>query len=98
MSGPGVVDMTISFPNASRFCSPARDAVHFWGYDRSMETSFFISAAALQQLAPGTLPREEQLLAAFDRNRARILAVAARLYGNGRGALGVFYNLKPADF
>ena len=88
--------MTIRFPNASRFYDRTRDAVHFWGYDQSMETSFFITAAALQQLAPGTLRREKALLAAFDSNRARIFEVATRIYGHG--SLGISYDLTPADF
>jgi len=88
--------MTIRFPNISRFYSPSRDAIHFWGYNQSMETSFFISTAALQQIAPGTVRGEEALLLAFDENRARILEVATRVYGRGR--LGISYDLGPADF
>jgi len=61
-----------------------------------METSFFISTAALQKLAPGTGRLEEALLAAFDSNRARIFAAAIRLYGNGR--LRICYYLTPSDF
>ena len=61
-----------------------------------METSFFISTAALQQIAPGTVRGEEALLLAFDENRARILEVATRVYGRGR--LGISYDLGPADF
>ena len=68
----------------------------FGGHDQSMETSFFITAAALQQLAPGTLRHEEALLAAFDSNRARIFEVATRIYGHG--SLGVSYDLTLADF
>lgn len=88
--------MTIRFPNISRFYSPTRDAIHFWGYNQSIETSFYISTAALQQLAPGTSQLEEALLAAFDRNRERIFEAATRIYGRGR--LGVAYDLNPADF
>jgi len=88
--------MTIRFPNASRYYDPTREAVHFWGYNQSMETSFFISIAALQQLAPGTPRREEALLAVFDSNRARIYEVATRVYGHGR--LGISYDLTPANF
>jgi Protein of unknown function (DUF1488) len=87
--------MTIRFPNPSRYYDPTRDAVHFWGYNQSMETSFFINTAALQQLAPGTPRSEEALLAAFDSNRARIYEVATRVYGHGR--LGISYDLTPAN-
>jgi len=61
-----------------------------------METSFFISKAALQRLAPGIARHEEALLAAFDSNRLRIYQTAARIYGRGR--LGISYDLTPADF
>jgi hypothetical protein len=61
-----------------------------------METSFFISAAALQQLKPGTPGNEGALLAAFDSNRSRICDAAARIYGRGRK--GGSYDLHPADF
>jgi hypothetical protein len=88
--------MTIRFPNASRFYDPTRDAVRFWGYNQSMETSFFVSTAALQRLAPGTPRREEALLAAFDSNRDRICEAAARAYGHGR--LGISYDLTPDNF
>jgi len=88
--------MTIRFPNTSRFYDPTRDAVHFWGYNQSMETSFFISTAALQKLSPGTPRREDALLAVFDSNRAQIFEVATRVYGHGR--LGISYDLTSANF
>jgi len=88
--------MTIRFPNPSRYYDPTRDAVRFWGHNQSMETSFFVSAAALLQLAPGTPRREDALLAVFDSNRARICEAATRIYGRGR--LGISYDLTPADF
>ena len=87
---------TIRFPNASRYYDSTRDAVRFWGYNQSMETSFFISAEALLQLAPGTPRREDALLAVFDSNRARICEAATRVYGHGR--LGISYDLTPANF
>lgn len=88
--------MAIRFPNASRFYDPTRDAVRFWGHDQSTETSFFISTAALQHLAPGTQRCAEALLAVFDSNRARILQAATRVYGRGR--LGISYDLTSANF
>ncbi len=88
--------MPIRFPNASRHYDPTREAVHFWGYNKSMETSFFISIAALQQLAPGTPRSEQAMLAVFDRYRDRIYEVATRVYGHGR--FGISYDLTPANF
>jgi hypothetical protein len=88
--------MTIGFPNASRSFDATRNAVRFWGHDRSMETSFFVSAAALQRLVPAAANNEAALLEAFDRNRPRICAAATKIYGNGRK--GGSYDLHPSDF
>ena len=88
--------MALMFPNPSRSYDATRRAVRFWGHNQSMETSFFVSAAALLQLAPGTPRREDALLAVFDSNRARICEAATRVYGHGR--LGISYDLTPANF
>ena len=87
--------MTIRFPNASRFYDRTRDAVHFWGYDQSMETSFFITAAAFSNSPQNTASRGGAA-GAFDSNRARIFEVATRIYGHG--SLGISDDLTPADF
>jgi hypothetical protein len=88
--------MTIGFPNASRSFDVTRNAVRFWGHDRSMETSFYISAEALHRLVPGAAGNQEALLEVFDRNRPRICAAAAKIYGNGRK--GGSYDLHSSDF
>lgn len=88
--------MTISFPNASRFYDHTRQAVGFWGYDQSMEASFFISAEALHRLSPEAPNNETALLQAFDRNCARIREAAARVYGSGHK--GGSYDLHPSHF
>jgi hypothetical protein len=88
--------MTINFPNAIRSYDSTRNAVHFWGYDQAMETSFYISAEALQRLTPGAGRDETALLAAFDRNCPRIRAAAARIYGSGKK--GGSYDLHPSHF
>jgi hypothetical protein len=49
--------MALSFPNDSRSFDATRRAVRFWGYDSSMETSFFVTENALQRLQPGTAIR-----------------------------------------
>jgi hypothetical protein len=96
LGGAHGAPMTIGFPNASRYYDATRNAVHFWGHDQSMETSFFISAEALQRLMPEAAFNEIALLEAFDRNLARIRAAAARLYGSGRK--GGSYDLQPSNF
>jgi Protein of unknown function (DUF1488) len=76
--------MTISFPNSSRSYDATRRAVRFWGYDRSMENSFFVTVDALQRIQPDLRSDVVDLLRAFDNNRERIYAIAAKVYARGR--------------
>ena len=87
--------MTMSFPNQSRSYDATRHAVRFWGYDRAMETSFFVMADALRRLHPGVSPDEAALLNAFGSNREVIYAAAAKAFG--RGGKGS-YDLFASDF
>ena len=75
--------MTINFPNRSRSYDATRRAVRFWGYDRSMESSFFIMADALKQMQPNLQFDTNDILRAFDVNRERIYAIAAKVYARG---------------
>ena len=85
---------TISFPNSSRSYDATRQAVRFWGYDRSMESSFFVTVDALRRLQPNLSFDADDLLRAFDVNRERIHAIAARVYARGRRGS---YDLLAAD-
>jgi hypothetical protein len=86
--------MTIIFPNESRSYDATRRAVRFWGYDRSMEATFFVTADALSRLEPGSQFDAADLLPVFDCNRERIHAIAARVYARGpKGS----YDLVAAD-
>jgi hypothetical protein len=76
--------MAITFPNRSRSYDATRRAVRFWGYDRSMESSFFIMADALKQMQPDLRLDAVDMLRAFDVNRERIYAIAAKVYARGR--------------
>ncbi len=87
--------MTVNFPNLSRSYDATRRVVRFWGYDRSMENSFFVTADALTQIQPDLQPDEAGLLRAFDINRDLIYAIAAKVYARGRKGS---YNLTMADF
>jgi hypothetical protein len=87
-------DMAINFPNSSRSYDATRHAVRFWGYDRSMESSFFVSAEALKQIEPDLRFDAAELLRAFDSNRDRIYAIAAKVYARGRRGS---YDLVAAD-
>jgi len=86
--------MTINFPNRSRSYDATRQAVRFWGYDQSMESSFFVTVDALSKLQPDMKTDAVDLLRAFDTNRDRIYAIAAKVYGRGRRGT---YDLNAAD-
>ena len=77
--------MTVSFPNQSRSYDATRHAVRFWGYDRAMETSFFVMADALRRLEPGVSSDEAAFLKAFDLNRQLIYAAATRAFARRVG-------------
>jgi hypothetical protein len=85
----------IDFPNHSRSYDVTRRAVRFWGHDSAIEASFYVSEAALRHIQPGASPDESGCLTAFDANRDRICAAAARVYKRGsRGS----YDLGAANF
>ena len=86
--------MAIAFPNRSRSYDATRRAVRFWGYDRSMESSFFIMADALKQMQPNLRFDAIDMLRAFDINRERIYEIAAKVYARGRKGS---YDLNIAD-
>ncbi len=90
-----IVNQAVTFPNASRSYDATRRAVAFWGYDRSMENSFFVTWDALKQIQPNLQADEAGLLRAFDSNRKLIYEIAAKVYGRGRRSV---YNLVAADF
>jgi hypothetical protein len=87
-------NMAISFPNRSRSYDATRQAVRFWGYDRSMESSFFVTVDALDRIQPNLRRDAVDLLRAFDVNRERIYAMAAKVYARGRRGS---YELNAAD-
>ena len=87
--------MALTFPNPSRSYDATRRAVRFWGYDSSMEASFFVSADALKNLQPGMLAEEAHCLNAFDTNRDLICAAAAKVYARGNKGS---YDLTASDF
>jgi Protein of unknown function (DUF1488) len=89
------VNQTVTFPNVSRSYDATRRAVAFWGYDRSMENSFFVTWDALKRIQPNLVADEAGLLRVFDNNRKQIYETAAKVYGRGRKGV---YNLVAADF
>jgi Protein of unknown function (DUF1488) len=87
--------MPLNFPNQCRSYDATRRVVRFWGYDRSMESSFFVSADALQRIQSNLQFDEAGILRAFDINRERIYATAAKVYARGRKGS---YDLNAVDF
>ncbi len=85
----------LNFPNQSRFFDPTRRAVRFWGYDSSMEWSFFVSEDALKRIQPDIVRDEAGLLKAFDSNRPLIYAAALKAFTRGRKGS---YELAETDF
>jgi Protein of unknown function (DUF1488) len=73
----------IAFPNLSRSYDPARRAVRFWGHDSVIEAAFFVNEDALRRIDPDVPADETGFLKAFDSNRDRICAAAARVYVRG---------------
>jgi hypothetical protein len=86
--------MALMFPNPSRSYDATRHAVRFWGHDRAMEWSFFVTAEALKQVRPAMAEDEAGMLTVFDAYRDRICAAAGRLYARGRKGS---YELGAAD-
>jgi hypothetical protein len=87
--------MALSFPNRSRAFDATRRAVRFWGHDSAMEVAFFITEDALKRVEPYMRFDEAGLLRAFDSNRDRICATAAKVYKRGRKGS---YDLVDSDF
>ncbi len=93
-SAPAGGNASLTFPNQSRSYDATRQAVRFWGYDRSMEASFYLAADALQRIQPNLNPDVPGLLRAFDLNRNLIYGIAAKVYARGRRGS---YDLNIAD-
>jgi len=76
--------MRLSFPNPSRSFDASKCRVCFWGYDRTIEASFFVEADALKRLCPEMTGAETGFLKAFDAVRDRIYEVADKVYARDR--------------
>jgi hypothetical protein len=72
--------MMLNFPNSSRSFEAARNRVRFWGYDSSIEITFFVDSGTLQKLSVATTAAEDAVLAAFDSAVPEIHAAAAKAY------------------
>jgi hypothetical protein len=90
--------MTLSFPNSSRSFDEVKNRIRFWGYDRSIEISFFVEGDALKVFGPQAPCAEAGYLKAFDAARQRIHAVAEKVYARGRKSGSHSFILVAADF
>jgi len=75
--------MSLSFPNPSRSFDASSSRVCFWGYDSTIEISFFVEADALKRFCPEMSGAEPGFLQAFDAGRKRIYEVADQVYVRG---------------
>lgn len=91
--------MTLTFPNPSRSFDSGKSRVLFWGYDRTIEITFFIEADALKRLYPKMESAETDYLTAFDSALNRIHEVADKAYVDGAKGKGSYaYILGAEDF
>jgi len=74
----------LTFLNPSRSFDASKSRVQFWGYDSTIEISFFVEAGALKQLCPEINNAEMDFLQAFDTARNRIIEVAEDIYASGK--------------
>ena len=89
--------MRLSFPNPSRSFDVTKSRVCFWGYDSTIEVSFFLEADALKRICPEMDGAETGFLNAFDAARNRINEVANKVYvGGNKGSYS--YILSADDF
>lgn len=87
--------MTLNFPNLCRSYDARRRAVCFWGYDSTLEITFFVEVEALGKLRQQNLDLEAAHLESFDDAREQILAAARRAYTRTRPGP---YLLAAGDF
>lgn len=85
--------LTLQFPNHCRSYDRTRRAERFWGYDISIEYSFFVTVDALERVEPHLRRDEEGFLGAFDAHRDLICQTAAEVHSRERKS-----RLVGADF
>ena len=89
--------MRLSFPNQSRSFDESNRHVCFWGYDSTIEVSFFVETDALKRLCPKMKDAEAGCLQAYDTMRNKIHEVANNIYvRDGKGSFS--YILSAKDF
>lgn len=74
--------MILNFPNPARSYDNSKNRVCFWGYDQTIEVTFFVEIDALKRLCPKLNEAEAGYLQAFDSKRQKIEKVAGKMYEN----------------
>ena len=87
----------MNFPNPSRSYDESKKRICFWGYDKTLEISFYVELEALERLCPDMEFVETGFLKAFDTVRTRIYEVADKVYKQGKNGLFA-YILAAKDF
>lgn len=91
--------MSVNFPNASRSFDERNNRVCFWGYDRTIEISFFVDVEVLERICECTGSTKAEYLKAFDEALDRIYNVADHVYDNASKGKGAYsYTLSADDF
>jgi hypothetical protein len=89
--------MKLSYPNPCRSFDASHHRVCFWGYDSTIEISFYVGIDALKRLCPDMSDVESGFLQAFDAALNRIHEVADKVYARGdKGSYA--YILVAEDF
>lgn len=89
--------MRLSFPNQSRSYDDSKNRICFWGYDKTIEVTFFVETNALKQLSPDLSEIEAGFLLAFDTVRNKIEKVANDIYESDKKRT-FSYILSAQDF
>ena len=87
--------MKLSYPNPCRSFDASCRRVCFWGYDRTIEISFFVGMDALKRLCPGMSDAETGFLQAFDAALNRIHEVTGK--GYARDSKGSYAGILAAE-
>jgi len=87
----------LSFQNPSRCFDASSHRVCFWGYDRTIEISFFAGMEALKRLCQDMSDAESGFLQAFDAASNRIHEVADKVCAHG-GEASCTYILAAENF
>jgi len=89
--------MTVEFPNMSRSFEAAKNRIRFWGYDRTIEITFFVEVEALAKIFPEVHLSETAALGAFDTAIEKIHQIARKTHSHSRGQTFV-HVLTTRDF